>query len=99
MIDNAEARAKQVRRIYRTCGMAIVDAMAITDTSFAEIAARLEVGEDHVRQWVLSFIEGTLDEREFNGIRILSNILLTMGMGLHFQLYKPGEPSKTGEQS
>lgn len=67
------------RRIQRLCGAAILQAMGETDTSFTQIAERLEVSEEHVREWLMGYADCTIDaESPERGLRIVSFIMSTM---------------------
>lgn len=68
---------RAVRRAHRLCGAAILQAMAETDTTFAQIAERLEVGEGHVREWLMQYAEGSMPEAD--GMRVISFLMTSMG--------------------
>lgn len=75
-----------VRRAHRLCGAAILQAMAETDTSFAQIAETLGVGEGHVSEWLMQFAEGSMPSGS-DGLRIVSHFMTSMGARIDVRFF------------
>lgn len=81
-----EELARSIRRAHRLCGAVILQAMAETDTSFAQIAERLEVSEGHVREWLMQYADCSIEEEA--GLRIVSFVLTAMDCRLDIRFEK-----------
>lgn len=82
-MNNREELDRAARRAHRLCGAAILQAMAETDTSFAQMAERLGVGEGHVREWLMQYAEGLMPEAD--GLRVISLLMTSMGARVDVQ--------------
>lgn len=91
-----EEFARSIRRAHRLCGAVILQAMAETDTSFAQIAERLEVSEEHVRAWLMQYADCSLEEEA--GLRIVSFILTAMECRLDIRFEKIPEETAAPEE-